>query len=176
MLLTKCFRTQSPGFVYKIILYVVSFLCEATVKVGLDPSFQVAQLKQCMWAIKEQLDATILFLYKRNIASRQFFSRLRPCFELLMSVVLEVTVKNLILITHEQKVSQIWIFLVEHFVFNLRFFFLKQTHIWFFSSEKKRCYRFPSFFFFQNIVLKDLFSFLNNPLFGFQFGSQFGEK
>ena len=138
MLLTKCFRTQSPGFVYKIILYVVSFLCEATVKVGLDPSFQVAQLKQCMWAIKEQLDATILFLYKRNIASRQFFSRLRPCFELLMSVVLEVTVKNLILITHEQKVSQIWIFLVEHFVFNLRFFFFKtNAHLVFFFRKKK---------------------------------------
>lgn len=72
MLLTKCFRTQSPGFVYKIILYVVFFLCEATVKVGLYPSFQVAQLKQCMWAIKGQLDATILFVYKRNIASGRF--------------------------------------------------------------------------------------------------------
>lgn len=136
MLLTKCFRTQSPGFVYKIILYVVFFLCEATVKVGLYPSFQVAQLKQCMWAIKGQLDATILMCIKETLHQADF-RRLRPCFELLMSVVLEVTVKNLILITHEQKVSKIWIFLVEHFVFNLRFFFLNKRTFGFFLQKKK---------------------------------------
>lgn len=175
MLLTKCFRTQSLGFVYKIILYVVFFCARRQWKLGYTRAFKSHNWNNVCEPLKGNWMPQFSLCIKETLHQADF-RRLRPCFELLMSVVLEVTVKNLILITHEQKVSQIWIFLVEHFVFNLRFFFFKQTHIWFFSSEKKRCYSFPSFFFFQNIVLKDLFSFLNNPLFGFQFGSQFGEK
>lgn len=175
MLLTKCFRTQSPGFVYKIILYVVFFLCEATVKVGLYPSFQVAQLKQCMWAIKGQLDATILFVYKRNIASGRF-SPFKALFWIIdVSGFRSYSEKSNFDHSRTESFSNLNIS-CRAFCFQFAFFFFKQTHIWFFSSEKKRCYSFPSFFFFQNIVLKDLFSFLNNPLFGFQFGSQFGEK
>ena len=68
------------------------------------------------------------------------FRRLRPCFELLMSVVLEVTVKNLILITHFFNIS------CRAFCFQFAFFFFfKQTHIWFFLQKKKML--FLSFFF-----------------------------
>ena len=139
MLLTKCFRTQSPGFVYKIILYVVFFLCEATVKVGLYPSFQVAQLKQCMWAIKGQLDATILFVYKRNIASGRF-SPFKALFWIIdVSGFRSYSEKS----NFDHSLFQ---YFLSSILFSICvFFFFKQTHIWFFLQKKKML--FLSFFF-----------------------------
>ena len=137
MLLTKCFRTQSPGFVYKIILYVVFFCARRQWKLGYTRAFKSHNWNNVCEPLKGNWMPQFSLCIKETLHQADF-RRLRPCFELLMSVVLEVTVKNLILITHEQKVSQIWIFLVEHFVFNLRFFFFfKQTHIWFFLQKKK---------------------------------------
>ena len=144
MLLTKCFRTQSPGFVYKIILYVVFFCARRQWKLGYTRAFKSHNWNNVCEPLKGNWMPQFSLCIKETLHQADF-RRLRPCFELLMSVVLEVTVKNLILITHEQKVSQIWIFLVEHFVFNLRFFFLNKRTFGFFLQKKKML--FFSFFF-----------------------------
>lgn len=137
MLLTKCFRTQSPGFVYKIILYVVFFCARRQWKLGYTRAFKSHNWNNVCEPLKGNWMPQFSLCIKETLHQADF-RRLRPCFELLMSVVLEVTVKNLILITHEQKVSQIWIFLVEHFVFNLRFFFFLNKRTFGFFLQKKK--------------------------------------